>query len=68
MICKKMGKQTKKERVNLCNIIGNTTTGGAWIDSTTPSVTTWQGGWVTDNFETYYLDENFKRKSDGIHK
>jgi hypothetical protein len=24
----------------------------------TSSATTWRGGWVTDNFSTYYLDEN----------
>lgn len=28
------------------------------VDSVSTSTTIWKGGWVSDNFSTYYLDEN----------
>ena len=27
----------------------------------TTGTTIWSGGWITDNFETYYLDDNNER-------
>lgn len=29
--------------------------------SVSTSTTIWKGGWVTDNWSTYYLDENMNR-------
>lgn len=46
------------------NITGNSNT-VTQTNTLTTSVSTpntiWKGGWVTDNWSTYYLDENMNR-------
>jgi len=45
------------------NITGNTvTTTNGRLSTNSTSTTIWKGGWVTDNFETYYLDENMVKQ------
>lgn len=36
--------------------ISNTTS--ISVDSLSTSTTIWKGGWVSDNFSSYYLDDN----------
>jgi hypothetical protein len=42
--------------VNLTGIYG--ITNSLITDKTTTDTTIWKGGYVTDNFHSYYLDEN----------
>lgn len=41
----------------LANVSGSAVNNSLTKETTTDT-TIWRGGWVTDNFETYYLDEN----------
>ena len=56
-------KKTKlQEPINppllIASVSGIATTSGIITDKTTTSTTIWRGGYVTDNFGSYYLDEN----------
>lgn len=39
-------------------VSGSASTSCLSTNETTTSTTIWKGGWVSDNFSTYYLDEN----------
>ena len=59
----KIKKQAEKldissNKLLLSGVSGSATTGYLSTDETTTSTTIWKGGWVSDNFSTYYLDEN----------
>ena len=59
----KIKKQSEKldissNKLLLSGVSGSATTGCLSTDETTTSTTIWKGGWVSDNFSTYYLDEN----------
>ena len=42
----------------LSGVSGSASTSCLSTNETTTSTTIWKGGWVSDNFSTYYLDEN----------
>ena len=42
----------------LFGVSGSASTSCLSTNETTTSTTIWKGGWVSDNFSTYYLDEN----------
>ena len=54
---KEMKNKKEKDisKLQLTGKIGVSTTNVALINLTS-STTVWRGGWVTDNFSTYYLD------------
>jgi len=59
----KSKKQAEKldissNKLLLSGVSGSATFGCLSTDETTTSTTIWKGGWVSDNFSTYYLDEN----------
>ena len=60
----KMSKKKTKlqEPINppllIASVSGSTTTSGIITNITTTNTTIWRGGYVTDNFRSYYLDEN----------
>jgi hypothetical protein len=47
-----------EKQLNISDVSGSATTGCLSTDETTTSTTIWKCGWVSDNFSTYYLDEN----------
>ena len=56
-------KKTKlQEPINppllIASVSGSATTSSITTDKTTTDTTIWKGGYVTDNFYSYYLDEN----------
>ena len=56
-------KKTKlKEQANppllIASVSGSATTSSITIGKITTDTTIWKGGYVTDNFHSYYLDEN----------
>ena len=44
--------------LGLFGVSGSASTSCLSTNETTTSTTIWKGGWVSDNFSTYYLDEN----------
>lgn len=42
----------------IASVSGSATTSSITTDKTTTDTTIWKGGYVTDNFHSYYLDEN----------
>ena len=60
----KSKKQTEKLDISSNKLLlSGSVSGSASIsclstNETTTSTTIWKGGWVSDNFSTYYLDEN----------
>jgi hypothetical protein len=59
----KIKKQAEKldissNKLLLSGVSGSATIGCLSTDETTTSTTIWKGGYVTDNFHSYYLDEN----------
>ena len=59
----KSKKQVEKldissNKLLLFGVSGSATIGCLSTDETTTNTTIWKGGWVSDNFSTYYLDEN----------
>ena len=56
-------KQAKKldissNKLLLSGVSGSATTSSIVTNKTTTDTTIWRGGYVTDNFHSYYLDEN----------
>ena len=61
----KNSKQAEKQALNIPVVSGsvdltgmNNTNSTAIIGNTTTDTTTMKAGWYSDNFSTYYLDEN----------
>ena len=59
----KSQKQAEKldissNKLLLFGVSGSASTSCLSTNETTTSTTIWKGGWVSDNFSTYYLDEN----------
>ncbi len=59
----KSKKQAEKldissNKLLLFGVSGSASTSCLSTNETTTSTTIWKGGWVSDNFSTYYLDEN----------
>lgn len=59
----KIKKQAEKldissNKLLLSGVSGSASTSCLSTNETTTSATIWKGGWVSDNFSTYYLDEN----------
>ena len=57
--------KTQKQQLDIPVVSGSVdltgtieTTSAVTIDGTTTDTTIWKGGYVTDNFHSYYLDEN----------
>ena len=57
--------KTPKQQLNIPVVSGSVdltgtieTTSAVCIGKTTTDTTIWKGGYVTDNFHSYYLDEN----------
>lgn len=51
----------ENEKLNIISVgcrINSIVTSGKINEGTTTNTMIWKGGWVTDNFNTYYLDEN----------
>lgn len=46
------------DKCTLSSVRGSATVSNISNKETTTDTTIWNGGWVTDNFETYYLDKN----------
>lgn len=42
----------------IATVSGSVTTSSITTDKTTTDTAIWKGGYVTDNFHSYYLDEN----------
>ena len=42
----------------IASVSGSATTSSITTGKTTTDTTIWKGGYVTDNFHSYYLDEN----------
>ena len=42
----------------IADVSGSATTSSITTDKTTTDTTIWKGGYVSDNFHSYYLDEN----------
>ena len=55
-----MKKNIKKGnyKCTLSGVSGSATIISNITNKTTSTDVTWKGGWATDNFGTYYLDEN----------
>ena len=56
-------KKTKLQKTTnppllIASVSGSATTSSITIGKTTTDTITWKGGYVTDNFHSYYLDEN----------
>lgn len=59
----KSKKQAEKldissNKLLLSGVSGSASTSCLSTNETTTNTTIWKGGWVSDNFSTYYLDEN----------
>lgn len=52
-VLEEQAEQLRKQAVS-----GSASTSCLSTNETTTSTTIWKGGWVSDNFSTYYLDEN----------
>ena len=57
--------ETQKQQLDIPVVSGSVdltgtieTTSAVCIGKTTTNTTIWRGGYVTDNFRSYYLDEN----------
>lgn len=59
----KTKKQAEKldissNKLLLSGVSGSAAISGIITDKTTTSTSIWKGGYVSDNFHSYYLDEN----------
>jgi len=52
------GKGEEKVFNSLADLKGLSTRGSIITDKTSTSTAIWKDGYVTDNFQSYYLDEN----------
>jgi hypothetical protein len=50
------------EKINLTGNMSYVTTTNTKLNDTSSGSTMWNGGWVTDNFETYYLDKDMVKR------
>ena len=46
------------KKLHISGVSGSASTSCLSTNETTTSTAIWKGGWVSDNFSTYYLDEN----------
>jgi len=51
-------QETTNPPLLIASVSGTATTSSIITDKTTTDTTIWKGGYVTDNFHSYYLDEN----------
>ncbi len=51
-------KKKETDKCTLSVVSGSATISNISTKETTADTTICSGGWVTDNFETYYLDKN----------
>jgi hypothetical protein len=51
-------KKKETDKCTLSGVSGSATISNISTKETTADITICSGGWVTDNFETYYLDKN----------
>jgi hypothetical protein len=49
------------EALNIACVSGSATTSGVVTNEITTSVTTKKSGWFSDNWRTYYVDEDGKK-------
>jgi hypothetical protein len=54
------------EKINLTGSISSTNINNI-NGVTSSSCSVWSGGWVTDNFETYYLDKDMVKHKKGFY-
>jgi len=47
-----------EDQCTLCGVSVSATVSNTLNTEVTTDTTIWSGGWVTDNFETYYLDKD----------
>lgn len=55
---KKSKGLTEKKEFTINGVSGSATISNISTKETNTDTTIWGGGWVTDNFETYYLDKD----------
>ena len=51
-------KNPRNPKLGIGEVRVSATTSSITTDKTTTDTTIWKGGYVTDNFHSYYLDEN----------
>jgi len=54
----KKSKKVNNEKCTLSGVSFSATSSNTLTKQVSTGTTIWSGGWVTDNFETYYLDKD----------